>query len=238
MNTLKIKNLCKNYIVDKNEIKVLKDINLEINTNEITVILGVSGCGKTTLLRTIGDLEKETSGQIEKNDEKIGFVFQEPRLMPWLNVSKNITFGVKFNQKIDITDIINTVKLNGFQHAFPNQLSGGMQQRVSLARALVYKPSIILMDEPFAALDYFTRIDMQQELISVWKETNCGILFVTHSIEEAMALGQNIIILENGTIKKVYRLDIAHNERNLEDNDFLKIRKDIIYNLNVQKGEQ
>lgn len=238
MNTLKIKNLCKNYNVNNSEIKVLKDVTLEINTNEITVILGVSGCGKTTLLRTIGELEKLTSGEILKPEGKIGFVFQEPRLMPWLNVTKNITFGVKFMDKIDISQVVNTVKLNGFENAYPNQLSGGMQQRVSLARALVYKPSMILMDEPFAALDYFTRLDMQQELISVWKETNCGILFVTHSIEEAMAIGQNIIILENGKIKKEYKLDTAHKERNIDDSNFLEIKKDIIYNLNVQKGEQ
>lgn len=234
MSVVKIENLCKNYNVNNAEINVLKNINLQIPTDKITVILGVSGCGKTTLLRTIGNLEKVTSGEIIKPEGKIGFVFQEPRLMPWLTVSKNIKFGVKRRYKIDISNVIKTVKLDGFEKAYPNQLSGGMQQRVSLARALVYKPTLILMDEPFAALDYFTRMDMQKELISVWKDTNCGILFVTHSIEEAMAIGHNVIILENGAIKKEYKIETAHNERDLDDSNFLQTKKDIIYNLTVQ----
>ena len=160
-------NVCKNYDVSGRSIEVLRGVNMCVPQGAITVILGKSGCGKTTLLRLTGGLEKPDSGEIRFDmANRPAFVFQEPRLMPWLNVWDNAAFGLK-RADIDADDlrrIIRTVGLSGFERAYPLQLSGGMQQRVALARALAYHPSFIMMDEPFAALDYFTREQMQQEL--------------------------------------------------------------------------
>lgn len=236
MDGIKIENLHKSYQVQEHTLNVLDGISLHIPSAQITVVLGQSGCGKTTLLRVLGGLEDYDSGEISGfGEEKPAFVFQEPRLMPWLNTKKNIGFGLKNikEKEKELNHIIETVGLTGFADAYPNQLSGGMQQRVSLARALIYKPSLILMDEPFAALDYFIREKMQKELIQVQKKKNCSILFVTHSIDEALLLGHKIIILEIGNIKKEYT--IQENSRDLLGNYFLDIKKDIINNLNVHK---
>lgn len=234
MSGVSIRNLYKSYQVEEKEIPVLQGISMEIPEGKITVILGQSGCGKTTLLRVVGGLESYQSGNIEGfGEEKPAFVFQEPRLMPWLDTKKNIAFGLKNKKAKDaeIMEMIETVGLQGFEKAYPHQLSGGMQQRASFARALIYKPSLILMDEPFAALDYFIREQMQQELVAVQKKTGCSILFVTHSIDEALLLGNKIVVLENGQIKKEYV--ISETERNLMDNTFLAIKKDIISHLSI-----
>ena len=163
-------------MVDDHKHEVLRNVQAVFPQNSISVILGKSGCGKTTLLRILANLESYDQGEISMDrDEKISFVFQEPRLMPWLSVFQNITFGLR-KEKIDlekIEELMNLIGLKKFEKAYPHQLSGGMQQRVALARALAYDPSIILMDEPFAALDYFTREAMQKELIRFWKMRGC-----------------------------------------------------------------
>ena len=162
MAGIEIVDLKKSYWVEKKELPVLTGINLTVPERQITVILGRSGCGKTTLLRLAGGLERPDSGQILCGDShRMAFVFQEPRLMPWLTVERNISFGLRKQEKKEnagrIREIIRTVGLEGFEKAYPSQLSGGMKQRAALARALAYRPSFIMMDEPFAALDYFTR---------------------------------------------------------------------------------
>lgn len=234
MNGIDIRNVYKKYIVEDKVINVLNGINLQIQENEIVVILGKSGCGKTTLLRLIAGLEEICEGEIYiKKSQKTAFVFQEPRLMPWLDVRRNITFGLSKNEinKNEINKIISVVGLDGFDKAYPNQLSGGMMQRVALARALTYKPSFIMMDEPFAALDFFTREQMQMELLKVHNDTKCGIVFVTHSIDEAIFLGDKIVIIENGEVKKIYDIEKDGENINLLDDKFIKIKKDIINNL-------
>jgi sulfonate transport system ATP-binding protein len=225
----------KSYEVEDRRLQVLSGIDLRLPEESITVVLGKSGCGKTTLLRLVGGLEAPDAGEIRyDSSHRTAFVFQEPRLMPWLNVKENICFGLK-KSEIDpqeIAAIIQTVGLNGFEKAYPHQLSGGMQQRTSLARALAYKPSFILMDEPFAALDLFTREQMQQELLRVQKIQKASILFVTHSIDEALVLGDKIAVIEDGKIKTELELPKNEDLRNLLDEEFIKQKRKIIHMLN------
>ena len=236
MAGIELKNIHKTYTVDDRPLPVLKGIDLHIPENSITVILGRSGCGKTTLLRLVGELEQPDAGKIQFDaDHKTAFVFQEPRLMPWLNVWDNVVFGLK-KQKPDnkfIQDIIDTVGLKGFENAYPHQLSGGMQHRTAIARALAYGPSFIMMDEPFAALDHFTRNQMQRELLKLQQNSGTSILFVTHSIDEALLLGHKIVIIEDGIIKKDYTIAEESTERDLLSSAFIELKREIIQELNL-----
>ena len=237
MAGIELHNIRKHYLAEGAPMEVLKGVSLSIPENQITVILGRSGCGKTTLLRLTGGLEQPDCGSIDYGEgRKTAFVFQEPRLMPWLDVTGNISFGLKKHAKNpeQLQRIIETVSLNGFEHAYPHQLSGGMQQRCAIARALAYQPSFILMDEPFAALDHFTREQMQQELKNVQRKQKCSILFVTHSIDEALILGHKIVVIRNGMIQKEYQLDESDQKRNLLDESYISLKRDIINNLNLE----
>jgi sulfonate transport system ATP-binding protein len=228
----------KSYEVENRRIQVLSGINLSLPKESITVVLGKSGCGKTTLLRLVGGLETPDSGEIRYDtSQRTAFVFQEPRLMPWLNVKENICFGLQKSEisHPEIASIIQTVGLNGFEKAYPYQLSGGMQQRTSLARALAYKPSFIMMDEPFAALDYFTREQMQQELLRVQAIQKASILFVTHNIDEALFLGDKIVVIADGLVKAEFEVPKTEGERNLLDEEFIERKREIIRNLNEDK---
>ena len=153
--------------------------------------------------------------------------------MPWLNVWENVKFGLKKQECDDahIHSIIGTVGLGDFKKAYPNQLSGGMQQRVAIARALAYNPSFILMDEPFAALDYFTREQMQKELLRLQRDCGASICFVTHSIDEALFLGHKIVVIENGQIKAELDIEEKNEERNLLKSEFIELKKTIIEQL-------
>ncbi|WP_133013917.1 ABC transporter ATP-binding protein [Clostridium cuniculi] len=236
MDGIKLVNVNKFYNVEKECIKVLDGINLNIPSNKITVILGRSGCGKTTLLRLVAGIEKFEQGDIQgANLKRKAYVFQEDRLMPWLDVKKNITFGIK-NKDVDnkkIDEIIQTVGLESFCSAYPSQLSGGMKQRVSIARAFAYNPDFIMMDEPFSALDFFTRKQMQEELLRIHKKTLCSILFVTHSIDEALILGDKIVILEKGIIKSEYEIHEESDKRDLLSEKYLDLKKKIMNDLKV-----
>ena len=231
---IKTENISKSFIVDNKKINVINNINFESADDSITIILGKSGCGKTTFLRLLSGLEKADSGMvIIENNAKISIVFQEPRLMPWLNVFDNITFGMaKENKNNDnIYELINMIGLSEFSKAYPYQLSLGMMQRVSIARALANDGDIILMDEPFASLDYFTRESLQNEIINIYKKNKKSIIFVTHSIDEALILGSKIIIFENGNIKKEYDLSDKDYKRNILSNEFIEIKKDILNSI-------
>lgn len=236
MAGINLKNIWKSYEVDGRRIEVLNGIDLQVPKGRITVILGRSGCGKTTLLRITGGLETVDAGDvISDRNQKTAFVFQEARLMPWLNVWDNVSFSLKKKECIGekIQNVIDMVGLHGFEKAYPNQLSGGMQQRAAIARALVYEPAFIMMDEPFAALDYFTRNQMQREVIRLQKECGTSILFVTHSIDEALLLADKIVIVENGRIKTEIQIDVNQEKRNLLDSEFILQKRKIIEQLNL-----
>ena len=235
-----IRSLQKSFTVEGRIHEVLKDLDLTIPGEEITVLLGQSGCGKTTLLRLISGLDREYSGRIHvPHHIKTAFVFQEARLMPWLTVRKNITFGLQRKQTDpkEIDELISTVGLDGFADALPSQLSGGMSQRTALARALATHPGFLLMDEPFAALDFFTREKMQQVLLRIHRKTECGVLFVTHSIDEALALGDRIVVLEDKKVKKVY--PFSKEERELRTPEqTLSLKEDILQNIQISGNEE
>lgn len=227
MDGINIKNLSLEFLVGDKTKKVIEDLSLNLELNKITVVVGKSGCGKTTLLRAISGIEKPSSGVVELNNFKIGYVFQEPRLMPWLNVYENIIFGLKDNVvESEIDNLLELIGLRDYKMAYPNQLSGGMKSRVSIARAMAYNPDYLLMDEPFASLDYFTRMSMQDELIRLYNKNNLAILFVTHNIEEAIALGDRILIMKDGKISKEFNL--KKEERNLLSEDVILLKKEIL----------
>lgn len=229
MNGIILKDVCKNYMLGKEEIQVIKNLNLEVKTNERTVLIGESGCGKSTLLKLISGLEEVSSGEILTNKLSTSMVFQNPRLFPWKNVRENIEFSLK-NQRDDklVDEWIKKIKLVGFEGAYPSQLSGGMQSRVSIARALVAKKDYLLMDEPFAAIDGFTRREMQKELLNLFEEEKVGFLFVTHSIEEALVMGTRILIMKQGKIIDDFYLK----DRKMENDELKEHFNDLI------KGER
>lgn len=215
---IQIEHLKKTYCSQNDmEINALTDINLSVRENEFLCILGPSGCGKSTFLRIVAGLEESSSGKVfydgqehMKPRREIGMVFQNYSLMPWLNVLDNIALGLDFAKvpKTKRTPIakkyLDMIGMNDFGKAFPYELSGGMQQRVAIARALANNPDVLLMDEPFGALDAYTRIIMQKELLRIWEQHKVTILFVTHSVDEAVYLADRIILMTGspGRIKK------------------------------------
>ncbi|NLP23089.1 MAG: ABC transporter ATP-binding protein [Syntrophomonadaceae bacterium] len=205
------------------EIHALHDLNLRVAENEFVCILGPSGCGKSTLLRIIAGLEKASSGSVFYNGrehtrpgKEIGMVFQSYSLMPWLNVLDNIALGLEFAripkaERIAVAqEYLDMIGMSDFGKAFPHELSGGMQQRVAIARALANDPDVLLMDEPFGALDAYTRILMQKELLRIWEKHRKTILFVTHSVDEAVYLADRIILMSShpGRIKEEFVVTI------------------------------
>ncbi len=229
MKQIKLENIVVEYPLEDHTVRVMDNLNLELDPQRITVILGKSGCGKTTLLRLLKGFVKPTQGHLEVDSTKLSYVFQEPRLLPWLTVWQNITFFLKEYDKEQIQKLIDVVHLTGYENAYQSQLSGGMQSRVALARGLVYQAEYILMDEPFAALDDFTRVTMQKELLNALEKRKIGVLFVTHSIDEALTIAQDILVMDQGKVISSYRIE--EKERDLLDPKFIdlkrKLREDI-----------
>ncbi|MBE9829000.1 ATP-binding cassette domain-containing protein [Campylobacter concisus] len=226
---IEILNLSKYFFIHDKRIDVLKELNLSIKKDKITVILGRSGCGKTTLLRLIAGLEGVSLGEINfKEQARIGFVFQEPRLMPFLNVYENIVFALKKHEidEVKIDRLISMIGLSEFKFAAVSQLSGGMSSRVSLARVLAYEANLILMDEPFAALDAFTRASMQAEILKL--QAGKTIIFVTHNVDEALYLADKIILLEKGGMKSNYDLSNIAKPRDLLCNELINLKRKIL----------
>lgn len=229
MAGLIIKNLSKTYEIESKRIHALKNIDLTIADGSFVTIVGKSGCGKTTLLKLLCGLENKTCGTIEfthSNDSennKVSIVFQEPRLMPWLTVEENMAFSLincsdKNYVKQKVSTYLKVLGLYNFRKAYPSQISGGMAQRTSLGRTLCYEPQIILMDEPLGALDAFNRKKLQNELVNIFLKTGKTILFVTHDIEEAISLGQKIVVMDSGSIIKEIpvSMDYYRDTSNLE----------------------
>ncbi len=239
---IKIEHLTKVFDTNGKSTIAIKDLNLTINEREFVSLLGPSGCGKTTILRMIAGLEIPTKGTIYERGKKVvgpgpdrGMVFQEFALFPWRTVIKNIEFGLEIKgiRKEERREIalhyIDLVNLEGFENAHPNELSGGMKQRVGIARALANEPDVLLMDEPFGSLDAQTRNIMQKELLGIMQKTNKTIVFVTHSVDEAIFLSDRIVVLTSrpATVKKEFTIDLSR-PRDRAGKEFAKLRHEIL----------
>lgn len=220
------------------QIKALDDVSFQVHEGEFLCILGPSGCGKTTLLRMLAGLDQPTSGELYLKEKPItnpgperGMIFQEFALFPWKTVMKNIEFGLEIkglsnSERSKIARrYIDMIGLNGFENSYPHEISGGMKQRVAVARALANEPEVLLMDEPFGTLDAQTRNSMQEELLSIWNNTGKTILFVTHCVNETAFLAQRAIVLtaRPGRVKEIIQIDLKHpRKRNSGQTDTIK----------------
>ncbi|MBQ5383103.1 MAG: ABC transporter ATP-binding protein [Treponema sp.] len=216
LGNIKIQNVNKSF----DDIHVLNNFTLDIQPGSFVSLIGPSGCGKSTLLRIIGGLEKKFQGEVLLDGEKIkkagsdrGFAFQGSNLFPWLTVYGNVAFGLKARKiykekKQDVSDIINLVGLKGFENSYPHQISGGMQQRASLARALVGHPKVLLLDEPLGALDAFTRMNLQDEILRIKKENDMTMLMVTHDVDEAIYMSDKVVVMSARPSKVEAVIDI------------------------------
>ena len=223
------------------EVTALNGVDFTIPAGSFVSLIGPSGCGKTTLLRCIAGLETPTSGEVNVDGEKItkpgsdrGFAFQQANLFPWLTIRDNIAFGLRARhiykqQKEDVDKFIKLVGLEGFEKSYPHQLSGGMNQRASLARALVGHPKILLLDEPLGALDAFTRMTMQDEILRLWKEHNTTMVMVTHDVDEAVYLSDYVVVMSPrpAKVEEIIKIDLSHPRARGQD-VFLKYRIKIL----------
>ena len=234
---LELRNVTKTFKTEEGELTALENINLAIKPSEFLCIIGPSGCGKSTLLRLIAGLDDPSSGEILLDGKELrgpsqdrGMVFQEYSLFPWRNVLKNVTFGLEI-QGIDkqeqykiAEEYIELVGLKGFEKRYPYELSGGMKQRVAIARALATEPAILLMDEPFGSVDAQTRNILQEELLEIWMRTKKTILFVTHSVDEAVYLADRVAVVSSrpGCLVKCAKIDIPRPRKrtSVEVNEF------------------
>ena len=246
---IEVKNINKSFISKKNDqLSVLKDINLNIDDGELVCLLGPSGCGKTTLLRLIAGLDQPTSGEIIANGEKVvepsgdrAVIFQQYSLFPWLTVLQNVTFGLEMTKKGSKEENIETaeryltrVGLIDFKDSYPHELSGGMKQRVAIIRSLLNHSPILLMDEPFSALDMQNRHKLQEQLIGVWKRFENTIVFVTHDVDEAVYLADKIVIMDKnpGRIANIIDVDIER-PRKRDSKEFIALQETIVEDLDM-----
>jgi ABC-type nitrate/sulfonate/bicarbonate transport system ATPase subunit len=226
--------------------EALQDVSLEIRQGEFLSLIGPSGCGKTTLLRLIAGLDLPQSGElsidgqsIQKPSHERGYVFQQAALFPWKTVEENIAVGLKARHiyrenKTLVPEYIELVGLDGFAKSYPHELSGGMMQRVAIARALINKPKVLLLDEPLGALDAFTRIELQNIIRKIWRDTGTTIVLVTHDVDEAIYLGDRIAIMKArpGRINEIIEVNIGDNRDRNNDN-FVSLRRRTLEKLNL-----
>ncbi|RXI69047.1 ABC transporter ATP-binding protein [Clostridium tetani] len=250
-----LKDINLSYSGEKGDVSALQNINLDINEGEFICVLGPSGCGKSTLLKIIAGFLKPSDGTAAMDGQIInepnwhrGVVFQSPTLYPWLNIHDNVAFGLKMRKfpKNDIEELTNKyldlVGLNDFKNLKPYELSGGMKQRASLARVLINKPRMILMDEPFGALDALTRENMQTLIRTIWTKTKNTVFLITHDVDEALSLATRIIVLSKrpGKILKEFNTEFTHeisgtnNENVRYSAKYMEIREEILNIINSQ----
>lgn len=242
---LQVKDVSKTFISKGRIVEALRPVDLEVAAGEFVCFLGPSGCGKSTLLSIIAGLQEPTTGNVWANGKQVKgpgtdrlLLFQEAALFPWLDVQHNVEFGlrqagIKARERSAIArKFIETVHLKGFERSYVHQLSGGMLQRAAIARALAINPAILLMDEPFGALDAFTRDRLHVELESIWAETQKTILFVTHNVREAVALGDRVVVFapRPGRIVREFRIDLPR-PRSLEDHNLVDLSAEILHVL-------
>ena len=250
MAGLIIKNLCKTFEIGTKKVLALKNINLTVANGSFVTIVGRSGCGKTTLLKLLCGLDTKSEGTAKLTDlnhgqnNKISIVFQEPRLMPWLTVEENMAFSLincKDKTYVDekVSEYLKLLGLYNFRNAYPSQISGGMAQRTSLGRTLCYEPQIILMDEPLGSLDPFNRKKIQNDLINIFLKGGKTILFVTHDIEEAIYLGQKIVVMDTGRVIKEIPINIDYYRDTISE-EFFNYKKQIsnIFNKLLQEEQK
>ena len=245
MSKLIVERVGKTFDTGVSVVEALTDISLRIAENELAVIVGPSGCGKSTLLNIVAGLEQASSGIVTMNGRNIegpgadrGMVFQSYTLFPWLTVQQNVEFGLKIQgvnakkRQETARHYINLVGLSSFEAALPKALSGGMKQRVAIARALANKPEMLLMDEPFGALDAQTRLVMQELLLTVWEQERTTILFITHDIDEAVLLADNVYVMSRrpGRIRNQIQVPIPRprDHRATVSPEFSTIKKEIM----------
>ncbi len=234
---LQIENLDKAFEVEDGAFTALSRINLRVSRGEFVCVVGGSGCGKTTLLRIIGGLERSYAGEVKLEDRAVtgpgpdrGFVFQEHRLLPWLSVRENVGLGLStltVSEREDrVQHYVELVGLQEFRDRLPHQLSGGMAQRVAIARALAHQPRVLLLDEPFGALDALTRMRLQDEILQIWEREQTTMVLVTHDIDEAIYLADRVVIMAShpGRIRQIVRVDLPR-PRDRSDYAFLQLRK-------------
>jgi len=226
---------------DGGEVVALNNIDFDFESGEFISLIGPSGCGKSTLLRLIAGLSQPDSGSLDLDGEKIaapgyerGLVFQDPTLFPWKTVYENIAYGLRARkvyreEKDSIPEFIKLVGLEGFEKSYPHQLSGGMAQRVSLARALVNKPKVMLLDEPLGALDAFTRMNMQDEILKIWQQRGMTTVMVTHDVDEAIYMATKIVVMSARPAKIETVLSVRMGRpRHRDDSEFLALRARIL----------
>ncbi len=256
---ISVKDLYLNYGVQGRQVSALENINLDIKEGDFVCILGPSGCGKSTLLKTIAGFIFPSEGTVQLDEENItgpdwnrGVVFQAPNLYPWLNIQKNISYGPRMRKlpkeqiEKSVNDYLAKVGLSGFAKQKPYELSGGMRQRASLAKVLVNDPRIILMDEPFGALDALTRVNMQGLIRNIWRDTKKTILLITHDVDEALQLGNRVIVFSKrpGTILKEFDVDFTYQMKDKKaaenisfSKDYLDVKEEILKIINHQHDE-
>lgn len=244
-NKISLKNISKTFYLKDRTVEVLKDITFDVKENEFLVLLGPGQCGKTVMLNIMANLEKQTSGEIEFEGGRpamgdLGVVFQKYALFPWKTVMGNVEMNQKLKgmdketRRAKAQEYINLVGLQGFESSIPKQLSGGMKQRVGIARAYASESDIMLMDEPFGALDAQTRYQMEDEIIKIWEQNKRTIVFVTNNVEEAIYLGDRILLLASrpSYIKQEYVVDLPR-PRSQTDRAFLELRNEIVANTDL-----
>ncbi len=247
---LEIRNVAKQFQVAGAPLPVLDSVNLSVAAGEFVTIVGASGCGKSTLLRLVAGLDREYGGTIDYDGAGIdgpsldrGLVFQEPRLFPWLSVAQNVALGL-LNADMDtaakrrsVAEHIDLVDLSGFENAFPHQLSGGMAQRAAIARGLVNRPGLLLLDEPFGALDALTRARLQAELQRIWSHERITMVLVTHDVDEAVYLGDRVVVMapRPGRIAETFEVGLAH-PRDRSDAALLRTRNAVLAALEATTG--
>jgi len=240
--SLRVGDVSKSFVApDGSDLAALERISLSVRPGEMLSLVGPSGCGKSTLLRLIAGLETPTAGALWAGDELIagpsadrGLVFQDPNLFPWLTIRRNIQVGLSARgvlrkKRHEVDEFLRLVGLEEFAGAYPHQLSGGMAQRVALARALINHPGILLLDEPLGALDAFTRMKMQDEVLRLWQARGTTMLLVTHDIDEAIYMSDRIVIMTPRPARIERTIDVRLDRpRNRSDSAFLAIRKEIL----------
>ena len=242
---LTVRGVTKRFTVGDDEIEALAPVDVTISKGEFVCMIGASGCGKSTLLRIIAGFEEPTTGHVLIDGKPVtgpgsdrGMVFQDYALFPWMTVRQNISFGPRqrhlAREEVDRTtdEFVKMVGLERFADRYPNQLSGGMKQRVAIARVLANNANILLMDEPFGALDALTREQLQNELLQIWKRTGVTTIFVTHSVEEAVLLADRVLVMSAGPgrIDSDFRIDLAR-PRDVSSPEFNALRRDIARRL-------